>query len=103
MPWIRAPTLSIHANPTESLTDEERERIREYYRTLNFKEFLAACPIEDIDHEPGHSQSRKSHNPVNPDSDNHRPAGPGASGGLAATAISPARNTATAKNVNGIR
>ena len=39
----------IHANPAEPLTDEERERIREYYRSLNFKEFLAACPIEGID------------------------------------------------------
>lgn len=27
------------------LTDEEREGIRERYRSLNFKEFLAACPI----------------------------------------------------------
>ncbi len=40
---------SIPANPTEPLTDEERERIREYYRSLNFKEFLAACHIDDID------------------------------------------------------
>lgn len=40
---------SIHATPTNSLTDEERERIREYYRSLNFKEFLAACPIDGID------------------------------------------------------
>lgn len=40
---------SIPANPTEPLTDEERERIREHYRSLNFKEFLAACPIEGID------------------------------------------------------
>lgn len=40
---------SIHANPAEPLTDEERERIREYYRSLDFKEFLAACPIEGID------------------------------------------------------
>ena len=39
----------IPANPTEPLTGEERERIREYYRSLNFKEFLAACPIEGID------------------------------------------------------
>ena len=31
------------------LTDEERERMREYYRSLNFKEFLAACPIDGID------------------------------------------------------
>lgn len=31
------------------LTDEEREQIREYYRSLNFKEFLAACPIDGID------------------------------------------------------
>lgn len=39
----------IHANPAETLTDEERERIRQYYRSLNFKEFLAACPIDGID------------------------------------------------------
>ena len=50
----------IHGNPTEPLTDEERERIREYYRSLNFKEFLAACPIEGID------LSRNSRNPENP-------------------------------------
>ena len=68
------------------------------YSGLNFKEMFLACPIDDID------LSRNipnPENPINPDSDNHRP--PGASGGLAATAISPARNTATAKNVNGIR
>ena len=39
----------IRANPTEPLSDEERERIHEYYRSLSFKEFLAACPIDDID------------------------------------------------------
>ena len=39
----------IHANPAEPLTDEERERLREYYRSLNFKEFLAACPIDGIE------------------------------------------------------
>ena len=39
----------IHATPTKPLTDEERECLREYYRSLNFKEFLAACPIEGID------------------------------------------------------
>ena len=50
----------IHTNPIEPLTDEERERIREYYRSLNFKEFLAACPIEGID------LSRDSPNPENP-------------------------------------
>ena len=31
------------------LTDEERESVREYYRSLNFKEFLAVCPIDGID------------------------------------------------------
>jgi len=40
------PTI---AEPAETLTDEERERIREHYCSLNFKEFLAACPIESID------------------------------------------------------
>ena len=41
----------LHSNPDKSkpLTDEERERIRKYYRSLNFKEFLAACPIDGID------------------------------------------------------
>ncbi|MDE2788050.1 MAG: hypothetical protein OXL37_15495 [Chloroflexota bacterium] len=33
----------------KSLTDEEREHIREYYRSLNFKEFLAGCPIEGVE------------------------------------------------------
>ena len=37
------------AKPAESLTDEERERVREYYRSLNFKEFLAVCPIDGIE------------------------------------------------------
>ena len=35
--------------PTELLTDEERERLLEHYRSMNFKEFLAACPIDGID------------------------------------------------------
>ena len=39
----------IDAPPTQPLTDEERERIRQYYRSLSFKEFLAACPVEGID------------------------------------------------------
>ena len=39
----------IPANPAESLTDEERARIRVHYSSLNFKEFLAACPIDGID------------------------------------------------------
>lgn len=38
-----------HVNPGESLTDEEWERIRESYRAMNFKGFLAACPIDGID------------------------------------------------------
>ena len=50
----------IHTEPAELLTDEERERIREYYRSLNFKEFLAACPIDGI------GLSRNSPNPENP-------------------------------------
>ena len=37
------------ANSTEPLTDEERERLLEHYRSMNFKEFLAACPIDGID------------------------------------------------------
>ena len=28
---------------------EERERMREYYRSLNFKELLAVCPMDGID------------------------------------------------------
>jgi hypothetical protein len=34
---------------SKPLTGEERQGIREYYRSLNFKEFLAACPIDGID------------------------------------------------------
>ena len=37
------------ANSTEPLTNEERERLLEHYRSMNFKEFLAACPIDGID------------------------------------------------------
>lgn len=37
------------ANSTEPLTDEERERLLEHYRSMNFKKFLAACPIDGID------------------------------------------------------
>ena len=37
------------AKPAESLTDEERERVRERCHSLNLKEFLAACPIDGID------------------------------------------------------
>ena len=40
---------SIHDDPAQVLTDEERELIREHYRSLNFKEFLASCPIDGID------------------------------------------------------
>lgn len=39
----------VPANSTEPLTDEERERLREHYRSMNFKEFLAACPIDGVD------------------------------------------------------
>ena len=39
----------VTADPTEPLTDEERGRLIEHYRTMNFKEFLAACPIDGID------------------------------------------------------
>ena len=34
---------------SEPLTDEERDAIREYYRSLTFKELLAVCPIDGID------------------------------------------------------
>ena len=34
---------------SEPPTGEELERIREYYRSLTFKEFLAVCPIDGID------------------------------------------------------
>ena len=42
---------SVHLDPDKNkpLTDEERERIRGYYRSLNFKELLAVCPIDGID------------------------------------------------------
>ena len=39
----------VPANSTEPLTDKERERLLEHYRSMNFKEFLAACPIDGID------------------------------------------------------
>ena len=41
--------VRLNSDKDRPLTDEERERIREYYRSLNFKEFLAACPIDGID------------------------------------------------------
>ena len=49
-----ADAMDPHSGPApadlgEPLTDEERERIREYYLSLDFKEFLAACPIDGID------------------------------------------------------
>lgn len=48
---VNADSESAHPTPDKDrpLTDEERERIREYYRSLNFKELLAVCPIDDID------------------------------------------------------
>ncbi len=39
----------VHHNQDKPLTDEEREHIRDYYRSLNFKEFLAVCPIDGIE------------------------------------------------------
>ena len=43
-------SADVHPGPdAKSLTDEEREHIREHYRSLNFKEFLAACPIEGVE------------------------------------------------------
>ncbi len=47
-------SADVHPGPdaksdAKSLTDEERESIREHYRSLNFKEFLAACPIEGVE------------------------------------------------------
>ena len=47
--YVAPHSGSTHAKLAEALTDEERERIREHYRSLNFKEFLAACPIDGID------------------------------------------------------
>ncbi len=38
----------VPADPTEPLTNEERDRLLEHYRSMNFKEFLAACPIDGI-------------------------------------------------------
>ncbi len=40
---------SAPSNRNKPLTGEELERIREYYRSLTFKELLAACPIDGID------------------------------------------------------
>ena len=39
----------IPVSLTEPLTDEERKGLLEHYRSMNFKEFLAACPIDGID------------------------------------------------------
>ena len=39
----------VPADLTEPLTGEERKRLLEHYRSMNFKEFLAACPIDGID------------------------------------------------------
>ena len=41
----------VHTDPDKykPLTDQERQRMREYYRSLNFKELLAVCPIDCID------------------------------------------------------
>ena len=51
----------IPASLTEPLTNEERERLLEHYRSMNFKEFLAACPIDGIDltREPEHPREVK--------------------------------------------
>ena len=47
------PATTDNQHPGNSaskpLTDEERYRIREYYRSLTFKELLAACPVDGID------------------------------------------------------
>lgn len=40
---------SSASGASKPLAYEERERIRAYYRSLNFKEFLAACPIDGLD------------------------------------------------------
>ena len=45
---VEPPSDPVPANSTEPLTVEERERTREHFRSLNFKEFLAACPIDGI-------------------------------------------------------
>ena len=39
----------VLADPTKPLTGEERECLLEHSRSMNFKELLAACPIDDID------------------------------------------------------
>ena len=46
---VDSETVQPDSVKNKPLTDEERERIRDYYRSLNFKEFLAACPIDGID------------------------------------------------------
>ena len=53
---VEPRSYPVPADPTEPLTDEERERLIEHYRSMNFKEFLAACPIDGIDltREPEH-------------------------------------------------
>ena len=39
----------VPVSRTEPLTGEERERLLEHYRSMDFKEFLAVCPIDGID------------------------------------------------------
>ncbi len=50
-PFAGVNSESVHTDSDKDkpLTDQERESIREYYRSLNFKEFLAICPIDGID------------------------------------------------------
>ena len=44
----RSEIVHTEADKGKPLTDGERQRMREYYRSLSFKEFLAACPIDGI-------------------------------------------------------
>ena len=45
----RSELVYPHPDKHKPLADEERRRMREYYRSLSFKEFLAACPTDGID------------------------------------------------------
>lgn len=44
----RSEIVHTEADKGKPLTDGERQRIRGYYRSLNFKELLAVCPIDGI-------------------------------------------------------
>lgn len=46
---VNSESVRTDSDKDKPLTDQERESIREYYCSLDFKEFLAVCPIDGID------------------------------------------------------